>query len=134
MILTHCGDVLCYDATYGNANKLTLFQEHAENFVSAIAKYVQRKVPSALQGPVKEEALNVVNIPKDALVQLVYFLKGVSQHLDPALKEPIETIVRNFQPALQNMAPKTAQMRFLDPIGPPWPPNLAQNGAKNHPK
>ena len=60
-----------------------------------------------MQGPVKEEALNIVNVPKDAFVQLVLFLKGVAHALDPELKAPVETIVRNFQPALQNMAPKT---------------------------
>ena len=87
---------------------------------------MQRKIPSALQGPVKEEALNHVNIPKDALVQLIIFLKGVSPALDPALKEPVDTIVRNFQPALQNMAPKTTKAPGTPnagagqaPVGPP---------------
>ena len=71
-----------------------------------------------MQGPVKEETLNLVNIPKDAFVQLILFLKGVAHALDPELKAPVETIVRNFQPALQNMAaPKTQGQGQGPPAG-----------------
>ena len=47
--------------------------------------------------------------------------------MDPGLKEPIDTIVRNFQPAVQNMAPKTTKAPGTPnaggagpaPVGPP---------------
>ena len=83
-------------------------QEHGEGFVKAIASYLQRKLPSILQGPLKEEALAKANLPKEAIAALLYCLQQVTPAINTNdLKEPLLAMIQNSQPLLAQMGPKS---------------------------
>lgn len=69
---------------------------------------MQRKIPGILQGPLKEESLVKVNLPKEAIGALLYCLQQVTPALNSnELKEPILAMIQNSQPLLQQVTPKT---------------------------
>ena len=116
-------------------------QEHGEGFVKATAQYLQRKLPNILQGPLKEESLIKANLPKEAIVALLYCLQQVTPALNTNdLKETCVAMIQNSQPLLAQMGgPKSrppgsgsAAPGTGPPVGPvrptprPPPPTLMQ--------
>ena len=126
-----------------------VLQEHGEGFVKAIASYLQRKLPTILQGPLKEEALVKANLPKEAIAALLYCLQQSLQAINTNdLKEPLLAMIQNSQPLLAQMGPKSRAPPAGSgavapgtgpPVGPvrptprPPPPTLMQLSAHQDP-
>ena len=88
---------------YYNQLFVYIFQEHGEGFVKAIASYIQRKIPTILQSPIKEEQLTKANVPKDALAALLLCLQQIAPSISNEFKEPILAMIQNSQPLLAQM-------------------------------
>ena len=89
--------------------------------MKAIASYIQRKIPTILQTPIKEEQLTKANVPKDALVALLLCLQQIAPSISNELKEPILAMIQNSQPLM-------AQMNNRSNIRPQSTPNVPPVG------
>ncbi len=102
-------------------------KEHGESFVKAVVQYLQRKIPTILSTPLKEDHLTAANLQKESLALILVTLQQVSGAVGTDLREPISNMVQNCQPLLQQAAAAAAQNRgqAASSVRPPAAPSAA---------
>ena len=95
--------------------------EHGEAFVKAIVSFIQRKFPTLMQAPLKEEHLVKANVTKEAMTGLLISLQQVSMSLSSDLKEPIMVMIQNCQPLMSQQRPLRSTPNNVPPVGPVRP-------------